>query len=94
MRTEFNLTLSQILTRRKQMIKQKGFIAMSEPVINASFQRVGGIRFLSIGRFRFSFCLAGLEPAPRKSRRDAMRAAKSVAFSRGWSEGWRMAKGV
>jgi hypothetical protein len=28
-----------------------------EPLFNASYRKVGGLRFLRIGRFQFSFCL-------------------------------------
>lgn len=30
---------------------------MAQPVFNYRYRKVGGIRFLRIGRFQFSFCL-------------------------------------
>lgn len=34
------------------------YCAFAATVINADYKRVGGIRFLKIGRFTFSFCVS------------------------------------
>lgn len=49
-----------------------------------SFKRVGGIRFLTIGRLRLSFCIASASPAPK---------VRKASRAQAWRAGYYQAKG-
>lgn len=58
-------------------------------MLTFSFKRVGGIRFLRIGRLQFTFCVASANPAPK-----ARKASRAQAWRAGYSQGQRNAPTV